>query len=282
MAVLREVVILACLSTVQATAMPRSIEDLVEIMAALRDPQTGCPWDVKQDFSTIAPYTIEEAYEVSDAIDRGDMAELREELGDLLLQVVFHAQMAREAGEFELGDVVAAICDKMVDRHPHVFDRRQPLADGELREAWENRKEDERRRKGGHHSALDGVARALPALLRAQKLVRRAARKGFDWPSTEEAAAKCREELDELQRAAVSGGGAGRVEEELGDLLFACAALACRHGVDAEKALRRANDKFERRFRRVEGDVALQGRGLEGVSVDEMLSLWERAKREAG
>lgn len=261
--------------------MSRPIEDLLEIMTRLRDPQNGCPWDVKQDFRSIAPYTIEEAYEVSDAIDRDDMSDLREELGDLLLQVVFHAQMAREAGAFEFGDVVAAICDKMVDRHPHVFDRQQPVGDSELREVWESRKENERRRKGGHQSALDGVALALPALLRAEKLVKRAARKGFDWPSPEDAAAKCREELDELQQAADSGGGAERVEEELGDLLFACAALACRHGVDAEKALRRANDKFERRFRRLEGDVELQGRGLEDVSVEEMLGLWERAKSEA-
>lgn len=261
--------------------MSRSIEDLLEIMTRLRDPQNGCPWDVEQDFSSIAPYTIEEAYEVSDAIERGDMTDLRDELGDLLLQVVFHAQMAREAGVFEFGDVVAAICDKMVDRHPHVFEWQQSVGKGELREVWEDRKEDERRRKGGHPKALDGVALALPALLRAEKLVKRAARKGFDWPSPDDAADKCREELDELREAADSGDGAERVEEELGDLLFACAALACRHGVDAEKALRRANDKFERRFRRVEGDVSTQDRGLEDLSAEEMLGLWERAKSEA-
>lgn len=260
--------------------MSRPIEDLIEIMAALRDPQAGCPWDVKQDFSSIAPYTIEEAYEVSDAIDRGDMAELREELGDLLLQVVFHAQMAREAGAFEFGDVVAAICDKMVDRHPHVFDRQQPVGDSELRVVWENRKEDERRRKGGHPSAVDGVARALPALLRAEKLVKRAARKGFDWPSPEDAVAKCREELDELQEAVDVADGAERLEEELGDLLFACAGLASRHGVNAEKALRRANDKFERRFRYLEDAVTAQGRGLEEVSVGDLLGLWKQAKSE--
>jgi len=261
--------------------MPRSIQDLLDIMAALRDPQTGCPWDIKQDFASIAPYTIEEAYEVSDAIERGDMADLREELGDLLLQVVFHAQMGREAGAFEFGDVVAAICDKMVDRHPHVFDRQQPVADGELREVWENRKEEERRRKGGHPSALDGVALALPALLRAEKLVKRAARKGFVWPSPDDAAAKCREELDELRQAVDSGDGAERIEEELGDLLFACTALAYRHGVDAEKALRRANDKFEHRFRRLEEAVTAQGRGVEDVCVEDLLGLWERAKNGA-
>ncbi len=260
--------------------MSSSINRLLEIMAALRDPDTGCPWDVKQSFSTIAPYTIEEAYEVNDAIQRGDMADLREELGDLLLQVVFHAQMAREAGEFDFDDVAAAISGKMVDRHPHVFAGQRPVSDSELREVWESRKEDERRRKGGRDSALDGVAHALPALLRAQKLIRRAARKGFDWPAPEAALAKCREELDEVRDAAASRAGRRRLEEELGDLLFACVAVAGQYGVDAEEALRRANAKFEDRFGRVEAALREDGREMAEASLEDLDRLWDRAKME--
>lgn len=262
--------------------MTSSIDRLLEIMAALRDPDTGCPWDVQQDFSTIAPYTIEEAYEVDDAIQRGDMGDLREELGDLLLQVVFHAQMAREAGVFGFDDVAAAICDKMVTRHPHVFDQSRPVDDADLRDAWEAKKESERLRKGGDDSALDGVAQALPALLRAQKLVRRAARKGFEWPNTEAALAKCREELDELREAVDSGEEHGRLEEEVGDLLFACAAAAGRCGVDAEKALRRANAKFEGRFRRVEAALRDRRREMPEASSEDLRELWEQAKTRAG
>lgn len=260
--------------------MSSSINRLLEIMAALRDPDTGCPWDVKQDFSTIAPYTIEEAYEVSDAIQRGDMADLREELGDLLLQVVFHAQMAREAGEFDFDDVAAAISGKMIDRHPHVFDRQRPVSDSELRDVWESKKEDERRKKGGRDRALDGVARALPALLRSQKLIRRAARKGFDWPAPEAALAKCREELDEIQDAAASRAGRRRLEEEVGDLLFACVAVAGQYGVDAEEALRRANAKFEERFGRVEAALREEGREMSDASLEDLDRLWDRAKME--
>lgn len=260
--------------------MSTSINELLEIMAALRDPDTGCPWDVEQDFGTIAPYTIEEAYEVSDAIQRGDMGDLREELGDLLLQVVFHAQMASEAGAFEFDDVVAAICTKMVERHPHVFENRRPVDDAGLRDAWESRKEDERQRKGGHDSAVDGVALALPALLRAQKLIKRAARKGFEWPAPEAAVAKCREELDEFQEAAASAEDSGRLEEELGDLLFACVAAAGRYGLDAEEALRRANAKFERRFRRVETALRDSRREIADASLEDLGRLWEQAKTE--
>lgn len=260
--------------------MPASINRLLEIMAALRDPDTGCPWDVRQDFATIAPYTIEEAYEVDDAIQRGDMDDLREELGDLLLQVVFHSQMAREAGFFGFDEVVATICDKMVARHPHVFDRRRPVDDAGLRDAWESKKESERLHKGGHDSALDGVAQALPALLRAQKLVRRAARKGFDWPTPEAALAKCREELNELREAVDSGDEHRRLEEEMGDLLFACAAAAGRYGVDAEQALRRANAKFEDRFRYVEAALRDTRRDMPEASPEDLVELWEQAKTE--
>lgn len=260
--------------------MPGSIDQLLQIMAALRDPETGCPWDVKQDFGTIAPYTIEEAYEVRDAIERGDMQDLREELGDLLLQVVFHAQMAREAGEFDFDDVAAAICHKMIDRHPHVFEQSRPVTESELRDTWESKKESERRRKGGQDSALDGVANALPALMRAQKLVKRAARCGFYWNSVDQVLAKCREELGELE-AAVSEDTVERVEEELGDLLFVCTALATHCGLDAEAGLRRANDKFERRFRRLEVVLADSRREMEQLSADELAGLWEQAKTEA-
>lgn len=260
--------------------MSSSINRLLEIMAALRDPDTGCPWDVKQSFSTIVPYTIVEAYEVNDAIQRGDMEDLREELGDLLLQVVFHAQMAREAGEFDFDDVAAAISSKMIDRHPHVFDRQRPVSDAELRDVWERKKEDERRRKGSLDGALDGVARALPALLRAQKLIRRAARKGFEWPAPEAALAKCREELDEVRDAAASESGHRRLEEELGDLLFACVAAAGQYRVDAEEALRRANAKFEERFGRVEAALREDGREMTDASLEDLDRLWNRAKME--
>ncbi|HSH41590.1 MAG TPA: nucleoside triphosphate pyrophosphohydrolase [Arenicellales bacterium] len=262
--------------------MAASINELLEIMARLRDPDSGCPWDVKQDFASIAPYTIEEAYEVSDAIQRGDMDDLREELGDLLLQVVFHSQMAREAGEFDFDDVVAAICRKMVDRHPHVFEELGAVDDAGLRDAWESKKEAERAEKGGHDSALDGVALALPALLRAAKLLRRAARKGFEWPQPSAALAKCREELDELEDAARMPDQRERLEEELGDLLFACASVAAQYGLDAESALRGANAKFERRFRRIEDALRAGDRRMEELPGEELESLWERARTEAG
>lgn len=257
--------------------MSECIDELLRIMAALRDPDTGCPWDVKQDFHSIAPYTIEEAYEVDDAIQRGDMEDLREELGDLLLQVVFHAQMAAEAGEFGFDDVVETICNKMTERHPHVFDDARKVDQTELREAWESTKESERRRKGGG-SALDGVALALPALLRSQKLVKRAARKGFNWSSSDDALAKCEEELEELRDAAGNPEDRRRLEEELGDLLFACAAVAGWHGVDPENALRCANSRFEARFRRIEASLRAQRREMAQVSSEDLIRLWEQSK----
>ena len=242
------------------------IEELRDIMARLRDPQTGCPWDVEQDFATIAPYTIEEAYEVADAIERGDMAALRDELGDLQLQVVFHARMAEEAGAFDLKDVLAAISAKMIRRHPHVF------GDGSS-PGWEEIKAAERAGKNEDASALAGVASALPALLRAEKLQKRAARTGFDWPDPEGAREKVIEEMDEVREATSD---AHRFEE-LGDLLFAVVNWARKLGIDPEAALRAANGKFEKRFRAME-DMA--GDAFASLSLDEKEALWVRAKRQ--
>ena len=255
------------------------MEQLIALMAALRDPQSGCPWDREQDFSSIAPYTIEEAYEVADAIARNDMAELRDELGDLLFQVVFHARMAEEAGAFAFDDVVAAIVEKMTRRHPHVF-ADEAVADAEEQtRAWEAHKAHERREKGEHHSRLDGVALGLPALLRAAKLQKRAARAGFDWPSVEGVVAKVDEELNEVRAELESNDGA-RLQDEIGDLLFACVNLARHAGFDAEESLRAANQRFESRFRYLESRLQEQGRQPEQCSLEEMDGLWLEAKRE--
>ncbi|NNC73644.1 MAG: nucleoside triphosphate pyrophosphohydrolase [Sphingomonadaceae bacterium] len=233
-------------------------------MAKLRDPETGCPWDVAQDFSTIAPYTIEEAYEVADAIERDDIAALKDELGDLQLQIVFHARMAEESGEFDLTDVVRGISDKMVRRHPHVFgDSETP--------GWEEIKAAERA-SDGKASALDGVANALPALLRAEKLQKRAARTGFDWPDNAGPRAKIIEELEEVDRAS----NAAQQIEEVGDLLFAVVNLARHLGVDAEMALREANRKFERRIRTMEDSA---GDNFANLDLDAMEDLWQAAKK---
>lgn len=255
-----------------------SIDELLHIMAALRDPRGGCPWDLEQTFATIAPYTIEEAYEVADAIEHGDMDGLRGELGDLLFQVVFHARMAEEQGRFGFDDVVAGICDKMRRRHPHVFGDDEIESAEEQTRAWEAHKARERGERG---SVLDGVTRALPALVRSGKLQRRAARVGFDWPDISGPMEKCREELDELALAITDGTDADR-EHELGDLLFSCVNLARHMGVDAEQALRAANERFEGRFSRVES--RLRERGIEpGREVrDEMERLWSSVKAEEG
>ncbi len=248
---------------------PADISPLIAIMARLRDPERGCAWDVGQSFATIAPYTIEEAYEVADAIERNDMAALCDELGDLLLQTVFHARMAEEAGHFAFQHVVDAICDKMIRRHPHVF------GDGEESPGWEEIKAAERtaNETTADGSALAGVASALPALLRAEKLQKRAARTGFDWPDTSGVMAKILEELDEV-RAAVSP--ADR-EEEIGDLLFAVSNLARHLKVDPEQALRTANRKFERRFRAME-DMA--GENFPALSLEAKEELWIKAKSQ--
>ena len=238
---------------------------LLAIMARLRDPKTGCEWDSVQTFETIAPYTIEEAYEVDDAIRRGDMAELKDELGDLLLQVVFHARMAEEAGEFDFHAVAAAIADKMERRHPHLFG----AADQGGHHLWEQIKAEERGAKG-HESALDGVASALPALIRAGKLQKRAARTGFDWPDPSGARAKIDEELAEVEAAPPDGRA-----EEIGDLLFAVVNWARKLGGEAEEALRAANAKFERRFRAMEAEA---GPAFPMLELEAQEELWQRAK----
>jgi len=242
------------------------IDRLTTIMARLRDPNTGCDWDVAQDFSTIAPYTIEEAYEVADAIARNDMADLKDELGDLLLQVIFHSRMAEEAGLFALPDVVAAISDKMERRHPHVFGD----SPGGHAQHWERLKADEREAKGDS-GALDGVAIGLPALLRAEKLQKRAARTGFDWPDAEGPRAKVIEEIAEIDAASPA-----EREEEIGDLLFAVVNWARHLGVDAEAALRAANAKFERRFKAMEAEA---GDAFAGLDLDGKEALWVIAKQ---
>ena len=258
-----------------------TIDDLIAIMAALRHPQGGCPWDREQDFASIAPYTIEEAYEVADAIARNDMAELRDELGDLLFQVVFHARMAEEEGIFTFADVVTAIVDKMTRRHPHVFGEAEVADAEEQTRAWEQLKADERKHKGEHHSLLDGITLGLPSLSRAVKLQKRAARAGFDWPSIEGVMAKIEEELNEV-RSELETDNRKALQEEMGDLLFACVNLARHAGLDPEESLRAGNFKFEQRFRYLEQALQQQGRELEQCSLEEMDRLWELAKKEIG
>ncbi len=257
-----------------------NIEKLLEVMRQLRDPETGCPWDVQQDFSTIAPYTIEEAYEVADAIARDDIGHLRDELGDLLFQVVFHARMAEEAGEFSFDDVAGVIAEKMVRRHPHVFGDEQQRAAGKVDGSWEAIKELERS-DGEDESALAGIARALPALKRAQKLGKRAARVGFDWPDRDGVRHKIHEELEELEQA-VGSRDVGHIEEEFGDLLFALVNLARHLDVDPEKALSGANVKFERRFREMEREIDEHGKKIKDLRLDTMEWHWRRAKRKVG
>jgi MazG family protein len=258
-----------------------TIDELIKVMERLRHPQQGCPWDREQTFATIAPYTLEEAYEVAEAIARADMAELRDELGDLLFQVVFHAQMAREAGHFDFDDVVRAIVDKMVRRHPHVFADVQVADAAEQTRRWEAQKAEERAAKGGGAapSVLDGVAVALPALVRAEKLQKRAARVGFDWPDVAGPLAKVHEEIGEVEAELRQGAPREQVAGEIGDLLFAVVNLARHSGVDAEAALRGASLKFERRFRHVEQALRDDGRDLSQATLEEMDALWETAKR---
>jgi MazG family protein len=256
------------------------VQALLAIMRRLRDPDGGCPWDLEQNFATIAPYTIEEAYEVSSAIEAKDYAALKDELGDLLLQVVFHAQMAAEAKMFAFEDVVRAICDKMIRRHPHVFASGGAKTPEALTVAWEEIKRREREGKpAAAGSLLDDVPRALPALMRAIKLQNRAAEVGFDWPSAVHVTDKIAEETRELAEAAASGKDA-KVAEEFGDLLFAMANLARHLEVDPEDALRAANAKFVRRFRAIESGLAAQGRKPEDASLEEMEDLWQKAKEQ--
>jgi ATP diphosphatase len=262
----------------------RSIDDLLRIMTALRDPQTGCPWDVKQTFATVAPYTIEEAYEVTDAIDRNDMDALRDELGDLLLQVVFHARMAEEIGAFDFGDVVAAICAKMTRRHPHVFPdaegRTENVADAASQTmAWEEHKRREREQSGDtDRSLLAGISHGIPEWQRALKLQKRAASIGFDWSDPLPVLDKLREEVDEVRAEFADGADPARVADEVGDVLFVAVNLARLSGVDYSAALRQANAKFERRFRRMETLAAEEGTRLAGKSLAEQDAYWNRAK----
>ena len=258
------------------------VQRLLEVMRRLRDPRTGCPWDVQQDFRSIAPYTIEEAHEVADVIERGALEELPGELGDLLLQVVFHAQMAAEEGRFDFGDVVDAIVEKMVRRHPHVF-ADEHVADAAAQTvAWEEHKRAERaeRAGGAAGSALDDVARGLPAIVRAVKLQKRAARVGFDWPDAAAVVPKLREETAELEQELRAGGSAQRLRHELGDLLFTCVNLARHLDLDPEGALRAANGRFERRFRYMEALLRSRGEHVEDVPATRLEQLWETAKRE--
>ncbi|PKP79106.1 MAG: nucleoside triphosphate pyrophosphohydrolase [Alphaproteobacteria bacterium HGW-Alphaproteobacteria-3] len=250
-------------------------------MARLRDPDGGCPWDLEQDFASIAPYTIEEAYEVADAIERGNMDDLKDELGDLLLQVVFHAQMAKEEGRFDFSGVVQAICEKMTRRHPHVFGDEEQRSAGAVKGRWEEIKAEEKAAKGlAQTSILDDVPLALPALARAVKLQNRAARVGFDWPDTSLVIDKLNEEMLELSAEVAKGGDADRLEDELGDLLFVYANLARHMKVDPEAALRRANAKFRRRFGRIEEKLAERGLTPEQSTLEEMDALWNEAKAE--
>lgn len=259
---------------------------LLAIMARLRDPERGCPWDIVQTFETIAPYTIEEAYEVADAIARGDLNDLRDELGDLLLQVVYHARMAEERHAFTFADVVAAISDKMVRRHPHVFGDAQVASADEQTRSWEAHKAAERavarKSDGVRASVLDGVAVTLPAMTRAAKLQKRAARIGFDWPDAAAVLAKFDEEVAELHAELTPDPprqrDPERIEDEVGDLLFVCVNLARKLDLDPEQALRRANAKFERRFRHMEAAAAASDAGVDGLPLDALEALWRLAK----
>jgi len=260
-------------------AAPHPIFELLEIMARLRTPQGGCPWDLEQTFATIAPYTVEEAYEVADAIERHDLADLKDELGDLLFQVVFHARMAEEQAAFDFGDVAEAIVAKMLRRHPHVFGDAAHRTAAEQTVAWEAIKADERAAKGpkGSASLMDDVPVALPALTRAVKLSKRAARVGFVWPSAREVMAKLHEEVEELE-VEIEAGEVEKAREELGDVLFVCANLARELDVDPEAALRGANAKFVRRFQFIEAALAARGSSPEQSDLAEMDGLWDAAK----
>lgn len=256
------------------------IEEMLAIMAQLRHPEHGCPWDREQDFASIAPFTIEEAFEVAEAIAAGDMDGLRDELGDLLLQVIFHARMAEEQGLFDFTDVTQGLIDKMIRRHPHVFERQQGASIAEIKTTWEAIKAAERAASGTlRSSVLDGVPQGLPALQRAAKLQKKAARVGFDWPQVAPVLAQVRAELAELEHAMQSG-DADAVADELGDVLFSAVNLSRHLQVDADLALRGANHKFERRFRQMEQQAADAGHTLDSLSSDELEALWNAAKKE--
>ncbi len=273
---------------VAAMKADRDIARLIEIMAALRDPGTGCPWDLEQDFSSIAPYTVEEAYEVADAIERGDLGDLRDELGDLLLQVVFHARMAEEQGKFAFPDVVEAITAKMIRRHPHVFGERRNWTPEEVKASWRRIKQDEKaerkaaREAAGHAPEPTGlladVSAIMPPLARAVKLQAKAGTVGFDWNDPKAVLAKMREEIDEIEEALDAGDKAG-ITDEIGDMLFAIANLARHRGIDPDMALSGTNVKFIRRFTYIETQLLSHGKALSDSSLDEMDALWNEAKQ---
>lgn len=256
------------------------IQQLLNIMERLRDRDSGCPWDIEQDFSSIAPYTIEEAYEVNDAIERNDMRDLRDELGDLLFQVVFHAQMADEQGAFDFDDVVRAVNDKLIRRHPHVFAGEKAADKAELEWQWERHKKAERESRQTDTGALAGIASGLPALRWSQKLQKRAAATGFDWPDTGSVFEKLQEELEELKAEMGQPDNEDRVIDEYGDVLFVCVNLAMHLHINAEQALRQANRKFIRRFSLMEQLIARQGAVMEQLTLEQMESYWQQAKRE--
>ncbi|MGQ3674706.1 nucleoside triphosphate pyrophosphohydrolase [Xanthobacter sp. TB0139] len=272
-------------------ASANDIAHLLAIMEALRTPQTGCPWDLEQSFETIAPYTLEEAYEVADAISRGDMADLQEELGDLLFQVVFHARLAEEVGHFSFDDVVGSISEKLTRRHPHVFGEARQLSPNEVKGIWARIKAEEKRLKADKRAAaglppkeeekgvLGGIALPLPAMTRALKLQEKASSVGFDWNDAHAVLAKIREETDEVEEA-LSEGGPEAIREEIGDLLFAVVNLARHAGVEPERALRGTNEKFTRRFRYIEQMLEAENRAPEVASLEEMEALWQQAKRQ--
>jgi ATP diphosphatase len=266
----------------------KDISRLIEIMAALRDPETGCPWDIVQNFETIKPYTIEEAYEVADAIERKDMDDLCDELGDLLLQVVFHARMAEEAGEFSFGDVVEAITRKMIRRHPHVFARSDADTPDAVKKQWDEIKQAEKRERTERRALrgitedfktgfLGSVQRSFPALTEALKLQERAAKVGFDWSAPEPILDKIEEEVDEL-RVALRGGDKSKVSDELGDLIFAVVNIGRHVKADPEQALRGTNTKFRRRFNHIETVLDAEGESLEAASLERMEEIWQAAK----
>ncbi|MDP4945862.1 nucleoside triphosphate pyrophosphohydrolase [Alishewanella sp. SMS8] len=256
--------------------MSEPISRLLSIMSALRDPVSGCPWDLKQSYASIVPYTLEEAYEVADAIARDSFDELKDELGDLLFQVVFYAQLAKEEGRFQFEDCVTAICDKLERRHPHVFGNlRAEDADTVLKN-WEALKSTERK-ESGQHSVLDNIPQAMPALSRAYKLQKRCANVGFDWPDVSGCWNKVKEEILEVEQTAP---GSAELTEELGDLMFALVNVVRKHKLDPEAVLRAANSKFEKRFRAVELTLAEQGRSTEQATLDEMEQIWQQVKRQ--
>ncbi len=267
----------------------RDIARLLEIMSALRHPVNGCPWDIKQNFASIVPYTLEEAYEVADAVERGDFVDLKDELGDLLLQVVFHAQMAQEAGHFEFGDVVAAITAKMIRRHPHIFGSKRDLTPEQVKALWGEIKAEEKRLRRierasaglteTRHSALDGVPLPMSALTRALKLQEKAASVGFDWNDPREVLAKMREELDEIEDA-LNTGTQQDIAGEIGDMMFAVTNLARHLKIDPETALRLTNAKFTRRFHFIEDELAKVGRKPQSATLEELEALWTAAKTQ--